>query len=136
MGRHRSSWLLLSMWYDTIHTDISAARIDEKEQSDAGFRMFLVAHFFLWTYPKNAQLIVSCFRICEKYSRGRHLWKWIERIAALKALKIKWDPRLDSPHTEIFVVTIDGTDFRVWEKKHPIFNQDRRQCWKKFNHGP
>jgi hypothetical protein len=97
-------------------------------EMDTGFMMFLVAHFFLWTYPKNAHLIVSRFRICETYSKGRHLWKWIQRIAALKALKIKWDSRLDSPDTENFVVTIDGTDFRIWEKKHPTFNQDRRQC--------
>jgi hypothetical protein len=34
-------------------TDISEARVDIKEQDDAGFRMFLIAHFFLWTYPKN-----------------------------------------------------------------------------------
>jgi hypothetical protein len=52
----------------------------------------------------------------------------------LKALKIVWDPRLKSVDSEIFVVTVTGTDFRVNEKKHPRFNQDKGQCSKKFNH--
>jgi len=125
---------LADMWHNMTATDISEARVDIKEQDDAGFRMFLVAHFFLWTYPKNSGLIVSRFQICDKYSRGEHLWKWIRKIAALKALKIVWDPRLDSVESEIFVVTVDGTDFRVNEKKHPRFNQDKGQCSKKFNH--
>ena len=125
---------LASMWHDLTVTDIPEARVDIKEQGDAGFMMFLVAHFFLWTYPKNSGLIVSRFRICEKYSRGKHLWLWLRRIAALTKLKVKWDPRLDSSETEIFVVTVDGTDFRVWERKNPRFNQDKRQCSVKFNH--
>ena len=82
---------LADMWHNMTATDISEARVDIKEQDDAGFRMFLVAHFFLWTYPKNSGLIVSRFQICDKYSRGEHLWKWIRKIAALKALKIVWD---------------------------------------------
>jgi hypothetical protein len=122
------------MWHNMTATNISEARVDIKEQDDAGFRMFLVAHFFLWTYPKNSGLIVSRFQICDKYSRGEHPWKWIRKIAALKALKVVWDPRLDSVELEIFFVTVDGTDFRVNEKKHPRFNQDKGQCSKKFNH--
>ena len=125
---------LANMWHNMTATYISEARVDIKEQDDAGFRMFLVAHFFLWTYPKNSGLIVSRFQICDKYSRGEHLWKWIWKIAALKALKIIWDPHLDSVESKIFVVTVDGMDFRVNEKKHPRFNQDKGQCSKKFNH--
>jgi hypothetical protein len=96
------------MWHNMTATHISEARVDIKEQDDAGFRMFLIAHFFLWTYPKNSGLIVPRFQICNKYSRGEHLWKWIRKIVALK---IVWDTRLDSIELEIFVRTVDGTDF-------------------------
>ena len=56
------------MWYDLMHTDIPNARVEEKEKNMKGFKMFLASHFFLWTYPKNATLIASCFNICERYS--------------------------------------------------------------------
>ena len=96
--------------------------------------MFLIAHFFLWTYPKNAGLLASRFQICSSHAQGEPLWTWIRKIAALKALKIVWDPRLNNMDPEFCVVTIDGTDFRTWERKHPTLNQDRKQCLKKFNH--
>ena len=83
------------MWYDLMHTDIPNARVEEKEKNMKGFKMFLAAHYFLWTYPKNASLIASCFGICERYSRGEPLWKWIYRIAALKEKKIVWDPDME-----------------------------------------
>jgi hypothetical protein len=130
-----SPMVLANIWYDLTMTDIVEARVSEKEQCETGFRMFLVAHFFLWTYPKNSSLLASRFRICERYSRGQHLWKWIEQIAALKKKKIVWDPLLNDPNSGIFVVTIDGTDFRTWEKKHPTLSRDNGQCSQKFNHG-
>jgi hypothetical protein len=130
-----SPTVLANIWYDLTTTDIVEARVSEKEQCETGFRMFLVSHYYLWTYPKNSNLLASRFRICERYSRGRHIWKWIERIAALKKKKIIWDPRLNDSNSEIFVVTIDGTDFRAWEKKHPTLPRDNGQCSQKFNHG-
>jgi hypothetical protein len=37
------------------------------------------------------------------------LWKWIKKIAALKAKKIVWDDSLnDPPNTHIFVFSVDG----------------------------
>jgi hypothetical protein len=125
---------LADMWHDMTATDIPEAQVNIGEQGDTGFRMFFVSYFFLWTYPNNSGLLVSRFHICEKYSRGEHLWKWIRKIAALKALKIVWDPHFSSNESEIVVVTLDGTDFRVNEKKHPRYNQDKGQCSKKFNH--
>ena len=32
-------------------------------------------------------------------------------------------------------MSIDGTDYCAWEKKHPLLNLDPQQCSKKFNHG-
>jgi hypothetical protein len=80
-------------------------------------------------------MISSRFNICERYSRGKPIWDWIRRISVMKKKKIKWIRQLDDPTAEIFIITIDGTDFRLWERKHPKVNQDKKQCSKKFNHG-
>jgi hypothetical protein len=125
---------LASMWHDLMTTTIPDAKLTTKEKSEKGFKAFMMAHHFLWTYPKNANLFASRFSICERYCRGEPLWRWIAKIAALKAKKIVWDPRLDADNTEIFVLTTDGTDFKMWEKKHPTLPIDRKQCSHKFNH--
>ena len=46
----------------------------------------------------------------------------------------KWQ-RLDSRHTKVHAISIDGTDWCVWEKKDPRLPVDKRQCSHKFNHG-
>ena len=126
---------LAEMWFDLMTTSIEGAIVINKDKCEKGFKIFMVAHYFLWIYPKNASLIACTFKLCEKYSRGANLWKWVKKIAALKAKKIVWHPDLDNPNKEKFVYTIDGTDFRTWEKKHLTLNLDKKQCSKKFNHG-
>jgi hypothetical protein len=131
--KHYGSWPLevANLWYDLTTTDIVGALMTEKEKSESGFLMFMMAHFFLWSYPKNSHQLASRFHICERYSRGKDFWHWIGRIAAMKAKKIVWN----SSSAEIFLVTIDGTDFRIWERKHPTLPRDNGQCSRKFNHG-
>ena len=87
-----------------------------------------MAHYFLWTYPKNADIFASRFRVCEKYARGTNLWKWIIRIQSLKARKIVWFDELDDPEGDVVILTVDGIDFRIWEIKHPELNMDNRNC--------
>jgi hypothetical protein len=126
--------VLANMWHDMITTEIDLG-MEHKDVSDKGFKMFLIAHHFLWTYPKNAKLLASRFGICERYVRGENLWRWIRMIAKLKAKKIVWNQSLDDPNSQIFIVTVDGTDFKVWEKKHPTLPIDKAQYSHKFNHG-
>ncbi len=126
---------LAEIWYDLSNTSIDEALIPTREQNMVGFRMFMAANHFLWAYPKNAKMLASRFGICERYARGENLWKWIRRIAAMKEKKIVWDKTLDNPETETFCVSLDGTDFKVWEKQHPTFPIDREQYSQKFNHG-
>jgi hypothetical protein len=97
--------------------------------------MFLVAHHWLWTYPKNTKILGARFRLSEGYCRGKPLWHWIGKFASLKAKKIVWDPSLDSSDTEIFVISIDGTDFKTWEKKRETMPVDIGQMSHTFNHG-
>jgi hypothetical protein len=129
-----SPLVLATMWHDMAVTTIVAARVSDEELCEKGFRMFLIAHFFLWVYPKNAGLIASRFRICISYSKGERLWLWIQKIAALKELKIRWDPRLNLADAAVFVATVDGIDHRAWERKNPTLNQDPGNCSQKFNH--
>lgn len=129
-----SSIVFATMWQDlqTVTVDDEVI-LTEKENSLWGFKRFLVAHFFLWAYPKNARLISSRFKICEKYSRGVVLWEWIGKIAILITFKVRWDPHLDDPLKQIFIITVDGVDFRIWETKHPLYNIDTGMCSEKFN---
>jgi hypothetical protein len=124
-----------NIWYDLMQTDIAEAQVSEKEKSQKGFKRFMAAHFWLWVYPKNSSLLASRFKICERYSRGEHIKKWVKRIAALKAKKIVWDPILDNPDMEIFAISLDGTDFRMNEQKHSLLPRDPQACSQKFNHG-
>jgi len=123
------------MWYDLCNTDLPDARLADEEKTSGGFRRFMMAHYFLWNYPRNSHLLSSRFGICERNCRGEPLWRWIKKIAALKETKIKWDDQFNAPQSQRFIITVDGTDFRVHEKKHPTLPIDRKQCSQKFNHG-
>lgn len=103
---------LAEMWFDLCSTDIPKSKLKERHKSEKGFKMFMVAHHFLWMYPKNAQVLANNFGICEKYARGVKLWGWIRQIACLKKKKIVWDKTFLSKKTEIFIITVDGTDMR------------------------
>ena len=58
-------------------------------------------------------------------------------MAALLPTKIKfidrWDDA-DDPHCENFIIGVDGTDCKTWERKHDIFPMDRPLMSHKFNH--
>ena len=102
--------------------------VDEREKSERAFKMFMVTHFFLWTYAKNSELISSRFGICERYCRGKPLWKWIVRISALKKYKIYFPNSIEDPNMELFAYTIDGEDCETREIPHPLFNIDTTAC--------
>jgi hypothetical protein len=101
---------LADMWYDLTVTTIhggTALTLDKK--SVKGLNRFFFAHYFLWTYPKNAKFLESQFKVCEEYAQGQRLWDCVAKIAALQAKKIEWLPQLDDLYTETFILTVDGT---------------------------
>ena len=122
---------IAQMWSNLCELE---GKLKPKEKSMRGFNRFLMAIFWLWTYPKNSSLMASRFKVCKDYCQGKHLWTWIQRVADLKEQKIKWDDSLDDPAGEIFVVSADGVDFRTWEKKHDKFNIDQKACSHKWKH--
>lgn len=114
---------LLDQWYDLNTTEIPLAWLNAKETTHKGFTMFMIAHFFVWTYPKNARLMQSQFGISLRYLQGDHLWSWVRKVAALKTKMIKWDKRFGSADYMIFCFSVDGVDFRIWERQtNPCFN--------------
>ena len=125
---------LANQWYLLQTTKNTDARLSDKEATDKGFRRFMIAHSFLWSYCGSIDVAVR-FKQCERYSRGEHIWDWIGKIAALQDEVIVWDEWLDSEDSEIFIVTVDGTDFKVREQSTKQFNVDKRKYSKKFNHG-
>jgi hypothetical protein len=137
---------IANMWYDIQTTELPVPdhkgcpskvrgwlNIGEKEKSEKGFKMFMISHYFVWTYEKNSGLIASRFGICERYARGECIWKWLARIAALKDLKIYSPDSIMDKNLELFPYTIDGVDCLTREIKHPKFNIDKGACSHKFN---
>lgn len=107
--------------------------MEEKDKSQRGFGMFLVAHSFIWTYPKNAKVLNGRFSfLCLRNACGEPVWRWVSKILALRAAKIVWPESLDKDDSETFVVSVDGVDFKIWEKKHPLLNKDEKMCSHKF----
>ena len=100
-----------------------------KEEERNSFKSFMVAMHYLWARPKNSTILAVTMGISERDARGAPLWDWIKRIARLQEKKI--DSSLTM--TEKFAISADGVDFKVWEKKHPRYNIDKKACSHKFN---
>jgi hypothetical protein len=126
--------VLADQYFDLCHTNIEKAKLTNKEKT-RGFKMFMAAHFFLWNYSKNAEVLASRFDICTKYAGGAHLWVWIERVAALEKKVIFWPKELDQISSETMALSVDGTDKKTWERKHATLPFDRKNYTKKHAHG-
>ena len=50
---------LSDMWDDLCHTNIVIARLNAAEKTPQGFKMFMMAHYFLWNYPRNSVLLLT-----------------------------------------------------------------------------
>jgi hypothetical protein len=68
-----SPLVIADIWHDLCHTSIEEAHLEEKETSEKGFKRYMIALFFLWTYPKNINLMTTRFDICKRYLEGKEL---------------------------------------------------------------
>lgn len=118
------------VWYDLCYYDKKL--LPKQEKTERGFKYFLAALHWLWAKPKNASLLASRFDVSLDYARGARLWKWIERIAGLSEKKIKWDDSIIGDDTEIFGLSTDGVDFKLWERQHPTYPVDTKAMSHKF----
>ena len=129
-----SPTIISFIWSDIITTEIDLA-IAATDKGEKGFRKLLQAFHFLWAYPKNTGLFASTMGTNKRYVEGENLWIWVRAIAKLKALKIVWPEDDYNDPNRIYIVTVDGVDFKVWEKQHPEFPYDKGQYSHKHNHG-
>lgn len=99
-----------------MSTDIDLD-LGEGDKSKKGFRKLLTILHFLWGYPKNTTILPSTCGTCERLVQGENLWKWVRVLASLKAIKIVWpEVEYNNPNQQIFIVSVDDTDYKVWEK--------------------
>lgn len=121
-----------------IWSDVQAqGLVGEKYKNEKGFRKLLTAVHFLWAYPKNADILATATgKGCKRQVEGENLWLWVRMIAALRFSTFVWPEEEFASRTgQIFIVSVDGVDFKCWEKKHPLMPYDKGQYSHKFKHG-
>ena len=126
--------VLAKQWNDLCRTDLPDARVAKKNQNERGFKMFMACHYFLFTYPKNAQVFATNFQFgSTDMVSGKKLWSWLGKIAALQHEKIIWpEERYKNPNSAKYVVTVDCVDCHIREPKHPEKNIDTSYSSHKF----
>lgn len=125
------------LWEDLCTTNVPTARISAAENNLKGFKMFMMANYFLWTYPRNVRLLQVHFApVGAKQTSGKPFWIWVEKIAAFLPSKIEWLPQLDDPNCAVFCTSVDGVDCITNERRdHPLFPVNPQRCSHKFKHG-
>ena len=127
-----SSPSIIAFIWSAIST--SEQYVNSKEISEKGFKSFLMAVHFLWAYPKNSEILALAFGVSVKQAQGTKLWNSIGMIASLKFSVIIWPTeRYDDPNTPIFIVSVDGVDFKCTEKQHQDLPYDRQWWSQKFS---
>ena len=130
--------VIAAQWYDLCHaTNENGERLLTAKDVKRGFKMFMVAHYFLYNYTRSSHQLGDHFGICESYARGEHLWGWVRKIAFLEKRVIFWPKILDSPESEVNVLSVDGVDKKTFERKHKtqLLPIDRGNCSHKHAHG-
>ena len=129
-----SPHVVAALWSDLQATE--GCNIPDKYKSEKGFFEFCIVLHFLWAYPKNADILADSFSVCKRLVEGGNLWRWVEQIAKLKAKAIVWpEAYYNDPDSPIYIVTVDGVDYRTWERKHPTYSKDTKSMSHKFKHG-
>jgi hypothetical protein len=131
--------VLAWMWHDmcdTILLETGTTIIsDSKDKTEKGFKSFLIATHFIWAYPKNGEMLASRFGVGLRQVQAENLWRWVRMIAALKEKKFVWPEEIyNDPNGQIYIVSVDGVDFKVWEMKHPTMTIDKGGYSHKFNY--
>jgi hypothetical protein len=98
---------MAAMWYDLVTTNIPEATLTKKEKDRNGFKSFMLAHHFLWTYS---------------YPHRREV---LSRQGFLPLGRVDCCAESKEDRAAIFIVMVDGTDCRIWERQHPTMKIDK-----------
>lgn len=126
-----SPTVLAFMWGDLCEKVLPAER-----QTEFGFKMFLATHYFAFHYPRNCSVFAKTFGLSVNAVQGESFWSWQRYISSLQEYKIIWpEEEYQNPFGQVFICSVDGTDFKTWEKKHDTMPYDKSTFSTKFNHG-
>jgi len=123
--------VLARLWLQLQVTPTQAARIDTSRTRSVHLKNFLRSNQFLKQYGLEGVRKLQQGNT-EKTVR-RWCWYFVERIAILRADKIKWPA--DGEWTTYFIISVDGVQCRYHEEDHPILSKDPTFFAHKFN-GP
>ena len=123
---------LAMLWTDLQTTAIPGARIDNATEKDLNY--FLAMHHWLKAYPTYNNLSnnknVGGPNPCRDWT-----WRMVQRMAALKAAKIKWPVEFDQAISIIYCYSVDGVHFRKHEEYHRTMSKDP-SWYSHKGHGP
>lgn len=109
-----SPTVYVKIWNDLQTTTIPEARVEPK---DLDLTYFFMSLHFLKCYPLEDER-EALFDISPKTGREK-VWFWVEKIYALRGLKIFWT--YEAFEDEIWALTVDGTHCEFREPSHPEF---------------
>lgn len=114
------------VWHDLQSTTIQDAVVPIEKRK---IKYLFLAFYFLRKYPtaRDCEILLD---IGETAARE---WTkfFLQKIAALQALKIKWSDVLIDGQT--WVMTVDGTHCWTKEPGHPVYSHDRKAHSHKLN---
>jgi hypothetical protein len=119
---------------DLQTTDIEDAYIGD-DATEQECKDFLISMHFLACYPKM-NTMEQTFNLSAKTLREK-IWFYARKVQALKEYKIvwptAWNPNEDDDAETIFILTVDGIHFSVFEPQHPTYSKNTKYYSHKFN---
>ena len=111
--------VVAQIFEDLQRTDITEAYLPPE---DAKLDRFLMAMHHLRKYPTEVER-EPIFNI-DHMQGWDWVWHFLEKIQALKAVKICWPD--DNFGSDIWILTVDGTHCWITEPRHPEWSQDSK----------
>jgi len=117
--------VIAQIFEDLQRTDIPEAYVPP---DDAKLDRFLMTMHHLKWYPAELER-EPIFDIDAMQGRD-WVWYFLEKVQALKAVKICWP--YDNFGSDIWIITVDGTHCWITEPVHPEWSQDSRYFSHKY----
>jgi hypothetical protein len=116
--------------YSIIFEDLQTTDIEDacigNDATEQDCKYFMMAMHFLASYPKM-NTMERTFGLSAKTIREQ-IWFYATKVQALKESKIvwpdRWNPNEDDGPETIFILTVDGIHFHIFEPQHPEYSKN------------
>lgn len=113
---------LCRVWRDLqTHQHIDHPISFEEASTNDAFEGFMYAQNFLWTYTTTV-VQAALFNGADNARLGRLKWKYVRKLASLKAIKIVWPDNWD----ETLICSVDGTHAATNEPRDPVYRKNKK----------